>query len=168
MMVKRKALRTATAAQRGRHDHFVPQGYLRGFAHPDHASESRSLWVLNIADNKWERRGTDDFGWVRGFYDYSPGSVPDGVADDVFRKLENDLPRVREKIRSQGYSAWTKYTETLVHFAAMLSARSPMFVAQASSTIRHSLLPHAERGALARNYALRPCVRKFQRGTRDG
>lgn len=137
-----------------RRDHFTPQGYLRGFIHPAHLDAQRPLWVFSVERQEWRQRSTAAFGWKRGLYNYPADSSADGTAEEVFLRPENDLPVVREKIRSEGFSSWSRYRDPLVRFAAMLSARSPMFLAQAAGRVRGSLsaLPDAE--TLARNYGI--------------
>jgi hypothetical protein len=72
----------------------------------------------------------------------------------VFVGPENDFPRVRDAIRQDGFSSWTRHREPLVLFAAMLAARSPLFLEQAAARIRGSLSHLPDAGVLARNYAI--------------
>jgi len=114
----------------GRKDHFSPRGYLRGFVHPNRAGDQKPLWVLDVPTRRWNLRSPAEFGYIRGLYDYSdPSSRPDS-AEDAFRRPENDFPTVRERIRSEGYDSWNEHRDDLVRFAAMLSARTPMFLQQ--------------------------------------
>jgi hypothetical protein len=138
----------------GRRDHFSPQGYLRGFVHPDRVKGDKLLWVLSVQQQEWSEQSTESIGWTRGLYDYPAGSDPDATAEEVFLRPENDFPRVRERIRHEGVTAWPRYRDQLVLFAAMLAARSPLFLEQAAASIRDSLahLPNADE--LARNYAI--------------
>jgi len=124
----------------GRKDHFVPQGYLRGFVHPKRRREAAPLWVLDVQTGGWSKCATSDFAFGRGFYDMA-NSVADLVADEIFRKLENDFPRSRDAVRRQGYDTWPTARETFVYYAAMLSARSPLFLRQAASGALRPL-PH--------------------------
>lgn len=116
-----------------RKDHFIPQGYLRGFIQPKRRRERKPLWVLDVSTRTWSTCGTKDFAFGRGFYD---GPVVDSghvVPDDIFRKLENDFPRSRDALRRRGYDSWPEAKEIFVCYAAMLSARSPLFLRQAAS-----------------------------------
>lgn len=140
--------------QRARRDHFSPQGYLRGFIHPERLSANKPLWVFSVEHLQWQERSPASFGWKRGLYDYSADVNADGAAEAVFLKPENEFPVVREKLRFQGYTQWRAHLDSLVRFAAMLSARSPMFLDQAATSIRHSLSGHANADLLARNYGL--------------
>jgi hypothetical protein len=42
--------------QRGRRDHYLSQGYLRGFIDPARENEDKPLWKLDIASRKWAER----------------------------------------------------------------------------------------------------------------
>lgn len=140
--------------KRGRKDHFTPQGYLRGFVHPERLNAQKPLWVLDVKRLEWREKSPAAFGWEKGLYDYAADSTPDGTAEEIFLRPENDFPVVREKIRSEGYPSWVQYRDQLVEFAAMLSARSPMFLDQAASSIRDSLAPYPDADVLAHNYGL--------------
>jgi hypothetical protein len=123
--------RSQSSAVMNRRDHYVPQGYLRGFVDPDRKHLSRPLWMLDVQRNEWTERSTSQVGWGRGFYDYSEGSSPDFTAEKAFLHFENRLPYIRDRIRSDGYETWTLYRDCLVSFSAMMAARSPLFRAQA-------------------------------------
>ena len=105
----------------GRRDHFTPQGYLKGFIHPERSSVGKPLWVFDVQKRRWRERSTAEFGWVRGLYDHPLGSNADASADDTFKTLENRFPTAREAIRRKGFESWKQEKETLVRFAAMLS-----------------------------------------------
>ena len=112
---------------KGRRDHYVPQGYLRGFIHPQQENRPKPLWVLDVGRGKWSEKSPSQIGWKRGFYDYSGGTSPDATADDAFRRLENDFPVIRDRIREQGYASWIRHRDMLVAFAVMMAARSLLF-----------------------------------------
>lgn len=123
----------------GRRDHFIPQGYLRGFIHPKRQNRPKPLWVLDVRRQKWSEKSPSQIGWERGFYDYTPGSNPDATADDAFRRLENDFPVIRERIRNEGYELWTLHRSVLVEFAVMMATRSPLFRQHVTSQKRPNL-----------------------------
>lgn len=139
---------------RNRRDHTSPQAYLRGFVHPLRFNAERPLWVFDVSRQHWKEKSPGAFGWQKGFYDYPADSRPDRTAEEVFLRPENDFPIVRERIRSEGFPSWVQHRDRLVQFAAMLSARSPMFLDQAASSIRGSLASRANGDVLVRNYAL--------------
>ena len=122
--------------QKGRRDHYLPQGYLRGFIDPARENEPQPLWKLDIASKKWAERSTRQVGHVTGFYDYA-GEVPEleslPSADETFSELENELPIVREKLlslRKKAFRNWTKHLDFLLRYMDMLRARSPLYFTQ--------------------------------------
>ena len=138
----------------GRRDHYVPQAYLRGFIHPQRRSYPKPLWVLDLRRHEWYEKSPYQIGWEYGFYDYSAGSNPDATAEDAFRSLENDIPRIRDYIRANGHQCWTMYRNVLIDFAAMMAARSPLFRTQAISEVGPSLDDDPSANALAKNYSI--------------
>lgn len=52
---------------KSRADHYLPQGYLRGFA----VSGKGPLSVLNVATGLWRSQSSAQLGWESGFYDYA-------------------------------------------------------------------------------------------------
>lgn len=156
--------------QHGRRDHFSPQGYLRGFIHPARLDAQKPLWVFSVERQEWKEQSTAAFGWKRGLYDDPADSAASVAAEEVFLRPEIDFPAVREKIRSEGFMSWSRYRDPLVQFAAMLSARSPMFLAQAAGSIRGALSVLPDPDVLARNYgiaAMRSEVEKRSRRWKD-
>jgi hypothetical protein len=87
------------STQKGRRDHYLPQGYLRGFIDPGRVNEPQPLFKLDIASRKWTERSTKQLGHVTGFYDYA-GTGPEleclPSPDETFLELENEFPIVRE------------------------------------------------------------------------
>ena len=139
---------------KGRRDHYVPQGYLRGFIHPKRQKYPKPLWVLDVNRRKWSERAPSQIGWERGFYDYAPGTDPDATAEDAFRRLENDVPRIRDRIRTNGHQSWTEFRDVLTCFVAMMATRSPLFRTQVISQVRPSM-PHGTTGDdLAKNFSI--------------
>ena len=144
----------STTAERNRRDHYSPQGYLRGFIHPKRLKAQRPLWVFDVSRQRWQQRSPTTIAWARGFYDYPPASRPDGTAEQVFLRPENEFPTIRERIRAEGFPSWVQDRDGLIRFAAMLSARSPMYLDQATSSIQRSLAARPDGAELSRNYAL--------------
>jgi hypothetical protein len=137
-----------------RRDHITPQGYLRGFVHPERIDLPRPLWVLDVQRGGWRERSPSQFGFQRGYYDYAAGGHADATAESAFVRLENDFPPVRDQIRRDGYASWPKHRDLLVTFAGMMAARSAMFRGQAEAEVLGSLRSHANRESLAKNYAI--------------
>ena len=139
---------------KGRRDHYVPQAYLRGFIHPQRQGHPKPLWVLDLSRGKWSEKSPSQIGWEYGFYDYAPESNPDATAEDVFRRPENDVPRIRDHIRANGHQSWTEHQDVLVAFAVMMATRSPLFRMQAVEQVRPSLADGSTGDVLAKNYSI--------------
>lgn len=117
----------------GRRDHYLPQGYLRGFIDPARQNEPQPLWRLDIPHKKWAERSTKQLGHLTAFYDYA-GAGPEletlEPADTTFLELENEFPRVREKLLSKHFRNWKKHLGFLLRYMQMIRARSPLFFEQ--------------------------------------
>jgi len=112
-----------------RRDHYIPQGYLRGFIDPSRANHPRPLWYFDIPKNRWFPKSSKEIGHRKGFYDYvhAGALLENESADSTFLRLENDYPRVREELVSTGYKRWTDHLEFLLTFMQMMRARSTLF-----------------------------------------
>lgn len=123
----------AETIKTGRRDHYLPQGYMRGFIDPARENLDRPLWRLDISYSKWYERSPKEFGYKTGFYDYA-GTGPEletvEQADEAFKEYENEFPRVREKLLSRGFRNWKKQLGFLLRYMQMIRARSPLFFAQ--------------------------------------
>lgn len=124
------------STQKGRRDHYLPQGYLRGFIDPGRENEPQPLWKLDIATKKWTERSTKQLGHIPGFYDYA-GTGPEleclPSPDETFLEFENEFPIIREKLlllRKKAFRNWTKHLPFLLRYMDMLRARSPLYFAQ--------------------------------------
>jgi len=113
-------------APKGRRDHYLPQGYLRGFIDPARQNKPQPLWKLDIASKRWAERSTRQVGHSRGFYDYV-GTNPEldslPSSDKTFSELENQFPVVREKLLSlkkKKFRNWTKHLRFLLRYMDML------------------------------------------------
>lgn len=137
-----------------RKDHYVPQGYLRGFLHPRLARNAARLWVLDVSRRRWTPKFTSQIGWQRGFYDYSPQVTAQATADEAFLRLENGFPAVLEQIRNDGPESWPRHREFLIAFAAMLASRSRLFRTQSLARVLPSLGSDADAAALAKNFSI--------------
>jgi hypothetical protein len=122
--------------QKGRRDHYLPQGYLRGFIDPAREGVPQPLWKLDIGSKQWSERSTKQLGHITGFYDYA-GEVPEIASlpssDEIFSELENKFPIIREKLlllREKAFRNWTKHLPFFLRYMDMLRARSPLYFAQ--------------------------------------
>lgn len=112
---------------KNRRDHIVPQVYLRGFIHPQRDQKQGPLEVFHLASNTWGLPQTpDDLCIEVGFYDYSVDRA-ETTADDAFRELEEGFFAVRERLRRDRFTDWTRERRFLIKFGVMLAVRSKRF-----------------------------------------
>ena len=106
---------------------------MRGFIDPAREDLPQPLWHLDIPYKRWSMRSTKQIGHDTGFYDYA-GTAPEldslETADDAFRELENDFPRIRGRLLSKRFRNWHKHLGFLLRYMQMIRARSPLFFAQ--------------------------------------
>jgi hypothetical protein len=124
---------TTPEIKKGRRDHYLPQGYLRGFIDPAREGESQPLWLLDVRYNKWSMKSTKQVAHGEGIYDYA-GDSPElenlETADEAFSELENGFPLIREKLIADNFRNWKRHRRFLFKFMQMLRARSPLFFEQ--------------------------------------
>jgi len=114
-----------TTTLRNRRDHYIPQGYLRGFIGPCNELAQKPLWVFDIPHQAWSQKSTKEFAYKYGLYDYSEESPSDTIAVDVsFAGLEQHFPQVRNEISSDGFENWTTHKDFLLRFMDMMRLRS--------------------------------------------
>ena len=152
-----------SSATKGREDHYVPQGYLRGFIHPQRVKLQQPLWVLDVERGTWSEKAPSQIGWERGFYDYSPSSNPDETADEAFQFLENNVPRIRDRIRNEGHASWVRDREVLVEFMVMMAVRSPLFREQVLAKELSQLHKGSNGNGAAKDSAIALMVREMRR-----
>src|ERR1035441_3890599 len=93
---------------RKRRDHYLPQGYLRGFIDPARTQEDRPLWHFDIRTKQWDERSPSEVGHGQGFYDYAGEKVSMEPADITFASLERNYPIVRERLIANTFATWTE------------------------------------------------------------
>lgn len=126
---------------KNRRDHYLPQGYLRGFIDPARAELPKPLWCFHLHTKKWKERSPKEIGYIDGFYDYAIENTLAEHPDVTFKRLENDFPRLRGKILQDGFSSWIDHKNFLLAYLQMIRARSPLFFDQwreQSKTLRVS------------------------------
>lgn len=123
---------------RGRKDHWLPQGYLRGFIAPSRAQEDKPLWCFHRHSQKWESLSTTEVAFGKGFYDYSSGTDYSVVAhpDSVFGRLEREFPQRREQMAADDFATWERHKDFLLEFMQMMRARSPLAMQQQEAEVR--------------------------------
>jgi hypothetical protein len=90
----------------------------------------RPLWCFSLHAKRWKERSAKEIGYVDGFYDYATENNALEPADTTFKHLENEFPRVRERILKDGYPSWTDHKKLLLEYMQMMRARSPLFFDQ--------------------------------------
>ena len=113
----------------GRRDHYLPQGYLRGFIDPARKNYQQPLWYFDVRNHIWSAKSVKQVGHRPGFYDYATNEAGFEPADVTFRELEQKYPLIREKIENN-FDCWTVHLDFLLRFAQMLRARSLLFFDQ--------------------------------------
>ena len=89
-----------------RRDHYLPQGYLRGFIDPDRKNRHRPLWHLDIPTGDWTEKSPKQVGYEDGFYDYA-GEARELIHPDIaFAKLEREFPVVRDRLINTKFEGW--------------------------------------------------------------
>jgi hypothetical protein len=116
--------------QTGRDDHFLQRGYLRGFIDPIRAGFQQPLWVFYIQTGTWRQRSVSQIGYIEGMYDLPPKDKHFESADATFMRLENDFPRIRDRIISDQFEFWDNHRDFLLQYMQMIRARSPLYFSQ--------------------------------------
>lgn len=117
------------SAKRGRKDHYLPQGYLRGFIDPARRNHQTPLWHFDVLNNRWSEKSVKQVGHRIGFYDYATTEAGFEPADVTFAELERNFPRIRDQIENN-FDCWTDHLDFLLRFAQMMRARSLVFFEQ--------------------------------------
>jgi|GEM_PF-1942552 len=123
---------------RNRKDHYVPQGYLRGFIDPARARNHRPLWCLNKWSNRWERKATKQICQVVGMYDFSNDAIAAEHADATFKRMEDEFPAVREDLLANRFAGWVGRLEFLLNYMQMIRVRSPQFFVEQGQELAES------------------------------
>ncbi len=113
----------------GRKDHWLPQGYMRGFIAPSRFGECKPLWCYDRHDDEWRCVSTKEIGHGVGFYDYASGTAdysPVTHPDSVFARLEREFPSKRDQMARNRFEDWENHKDFLLDYMQMLRARSPL------------------------------------------
>lgn len=124
--------------QTKRRDHFLPQGYLRGFIDPAQLERYKPLWQFDIRQATWTAKSPRQVGYGEGFYDYATESPELISADKVFARLEREFPVKRDALIKRGFDGWISELEFLLDYMNMIKTRSPLFFAQVELDLRKS------------------------------
>ncbi len=115
---------------KNRRDHYLPQGYLRGFIDPARAGLPKPLWCFHLHTKKWKERSPKQIGYLDGFYDYAVENTVAEHPDITFKGLENDFPRIRAQLLEDRFRSWIDHKQFLLSYMQMIRARSPLFFDQ--------------------------------------
>jgi Protein of unknown function (DUF4238) len=122
---------------RGRKDHYLPQGYLRGFISPSRTELQKPLWYFDAHRKHWSELSPAEIGFERGFYDSRGIETNVETADQVFAELERTFPLVREEMVADQFSNWTEHLDFLLRYFQMMRARSPLAFEQRQARDRN-------------------------------
>jgi hypothetical protein len=112
---------------RGRKDHYLPQGYLRGFIHPSRRNTDKLLWHYDVQYKKWKQRSAAAVGYEVGFYDPIGTNAQLEIADETFVELENKYSLMIDELAANNFDKWRYHFNFFLHFMQMMRARSPLF-----------------------------------------
>jgi len=116
--------------QRGRKDHYLPQGYLRGFIAPGRESLHRPLWCMRPHTGKWDYKSPAQIGYEVGFYDFANDALDAEHADTTFREMENQFPILRALLVTKRFEGWRLHQDFLCRYMQMIRTRSPLYFQQ--------------------------------------
>lgn len=117
-------------SKRKRRDHYLPQGYLRGFIDPSRVNHKQPIWHFDVPQNIWSERSTREVAYRTGFYDYANTDAALQAADSAFSELERRYPRIRAQLISNNFEKWTDHRDFLLRYIQMMRARSLLFFDQ--------------------------------------
>jgi hypothetical protein len=125
-------------AGRGRKDHWLPQGYLRGFIAPSRSQEQKPLSCFYRHQQKWKDVSPREIAFGKGYYDYADGTDYSVVShpDSIFARLEREFPIRRGEMLATQFSTWEQHKEFLFEFMQMMRARSPLAMQQQEAAAR--------------------------------
>lgn len=123
---------------RGRKDHWLPQGYLRGFVASSRAKDDKPLWCFHVHSQTWERVSPREIAFGKGFYDYASGTdfSVEAHPDSAFARLEREFPQRREQMAANRFEDWEQHKHFLLEFMQMMRARSPLAMRQQEAEAR--------------------------------
>jgi hypothetical protein len=125
---------------RDRKDHYVPQGYLRGFIDSARSQNDRPLWCLDKRRNEWVQKSTAQICHVRGMYDFSNDAIDAEHADVTFKSMEDGLGPIREGLVGQGFTGWQRHIEFLLPYMQMIRVRSPQYFVEQGQAVADSFI----------------------------
>lgn len=125
---------------RDRKDHYVPQGYLRGFIDPERLKNDRPLWCLDKRRNHWVRKSPKQICHVVGMYDFSNDAIDAEHADVTFKTMEDSFPAIRDGLQRRSFAGWQGNLDFLLPYMQMIRVRSPQFFVEQGQAVADSFL----------------------------
>jgi hypothetical protein len=130
----------ASHPPRDRKDHYVPQGYLRGFVDPARSNNDRPLWCLNKWRNQWERKSPKEICHVIGMYDFANDAIEVEHADVTFKAMEDGFPSLRDDLKQRSFIGWREHLDFLCRYMQMMRVRSPYFFVEQGQELLNSYI----------------------------
>jgi hypothetical protein len=115
---------------RGRKDHYLPQGYLRGFIAPGRELLARPLWCLRPHTGEWNYKSPAQIGYEVGFYDFANETLDAEHADTTFKEMETQFPKLRSQLVTNRFEGWKQHQDFLCRYMQMIRTRSPLYFQQ--------------------------------------
>ena len=112
---------------RNRRDHYIPQGYLKGFIDPQRKGLPQPLWYFEKSNAVWSQRSPKEVGYRHGFYDYTLAELGVETADMAFAEFENRFPKIRKELVRKEFKPWKDHLAFLLRYVQMMRARSLLF-----------------------------------------
>jgi hypothetical protein len=120
-------IKTIKPRMTGRNDHYLPQGYLRGFIHPERRNLPQPLWRYDVRGKAWRQRSPAEIGYRVGMYDAISPDEQRLVADELFENLEKNYPPLIRELSETNFKTWRHHFSFLLKFMQMICSRSPLF-----------------------------------------
>jgi hypothetical protein len=127
----------ATPINMNRRDHYIPQGYLRGFIDPERRDLPQPLWHFDKINGVWSKRSPKEVGYRYGFYDYTVAEMGVETADMAFAELERTFPKIRKELLRNNFKGWKSHLDFLLRYVQMMRARSLLFFENQQREGRH-------------------------------
>jgi hypothetical protein len=115
------------AVATNRRDHYIPQGYLKGFIDSRRKHLPQPLWHFDKPNGAWSQRSPKEVGYRHGFYDYTVAKMGLETADMAFAELENTFPSLRKELARKDFKPWKDHIDFLLRYIQMMRARSLLF-----------------------------------------
>lgn len=123
---------------RGRRDHYLPVGYLKGFESPERQGWPRPIWAYSPKFQNWRSVGAKEIGYEFGLYDFANDAVDAEHTDVTFKMLEDRFPVLRRELVATNFGDWTKHLDFLRMYMQMIRLRSPLYMHQTKDGLQNT------------------------------